>query len=225
MPPADKPGPAARPSAILFDWDNTLVDNWDAIGDALNATLVAFGHAPWTEAETRERVRRSLRDSFPAMFGERWEEARDLFYARFTACHLTTLKALPGAAELLEAMEAMGLYLGVVSNKHGDLLRREAAHLGWTGRFRRLVGAGDAAADKPDAAPVAMALEGSGIASGGRVWFVGDAGIDLVCAKNAGCVGILIGPADLNAKEFQGLEPDWHVEGFAELRALTGRRR
>jgi phosphoglycolate phosphatase len=225
MPPADRRGPAARPSAILFDWDNTLVDNWDAIGDALNATLVAFGHAPWTEAETRERVRRSLRDSFPAMFGERWEEARDLFYARFTACHLTTLKALPGAGELLEAMEAMGLYLGVVSNKHGDLLRREAAHLGWTGRFRRLVGAGDAVADKPDPAPVTLALEGSGIASGGTVWFVGDAGIDLACAKNAGCVGVLIGQADINAKEFQGLEPDWHVEDFAELRALAGVRR
>jgi phosphoglycolate phosphatase len=225
MRPADRRGPAARPSAILFDWDNTLVDNWDAIGDALNATLVAFGHAPWTETETRERVRRSLRDSFPAMFGERWEEARDLFYARFTACHLTTLKALPGAGELLEAMEAMGLYLGVVSNKHGDLLRREAAHLGWTGRFRRLVGAGDAVADKPDAAPVTLALEGSGIASGGTVWFVGDAGIDLACAKNAGCVGVLIGQADINAKEFRGLEPDWHVEGFAELRALAGVRR
>ncbi|MFO0997226.1 MAG: HAD hydrolase-like protein [Alphaproteobacteria bacterium] len=222
MPAPDRRAPAERPRAILFDWDNTLVDNWAAIGDALNATLTAFGHAPWTEAETRERVRRSMRDTFPAMFGDRWEEARDIFYARFTAGHLDTLKALPGAGELLEALESTGIYLGVVSNKHGELLRREAAHLGWTGRFRRLVGAGDAVADKPDAAPVALALEGSGIESRGRVWFVGDAGIDLVCAKNAGCIGVLVGPADLNAVEFQGLVPDWHVQGLAHFHAHAG---
>lgn len=218
MRPADWPGPGERPRAVLFDWDNTLVDNWAAIGDALNATLIAYGQEPWTEAETRERVRRSMRDTFPAMFGERWEEARDLFYARFTAGHLETLKALPGAAELLEALDSMDVYLGVVSNKQGGLLRREAEHLGWTGRFRRLIGAGDAAADKPDPAPIALALAGSGIEQGPGVWFVGDAGIDLMCAKNAGCVGVLIGPADLKASEFRGLEPAWHVGGLAEFR-------
>ena len=36
------------PRAILFDWDNTLADNWAAIHGAMNATLVAMGQAPWT---------------------------------------------------------------------------------------------------------------------------------------------------------------------------------
>ena len=29
------------PKAILFDWDNTLVDNWATIADALNVALTA----------------------------------------------------------------------------------------------------------------------------------------------------------------------------------------
>jgi phosphoglycolate phosphatase len=34
------------PRAILFDWDNTLVDTWPTILDALNTTFEAFHMAP-----------------------------------------------------------------------------------------------------------------------------------------------------------------------------------
>ncbi|PPR65951.1 MAG: hypothetical protein CFH03_00782, partial [Alphaproteobacteria bacterium MarineAlpha3_Bin2] len=37
-----------KPRAILFDWDNTLVDSWPTIIDALNVTLEAYGKTPWT---------------------------------------------------------------------------------------------------------------------------------------------------------------------------------
>jgi len=65
------------PRAILFDWDNTLVDTWATIHDALNFLMRAMEPAEWSLAETRERVRLSLREAFPLYFGERWEEARD----------------------------------------------------------------------------------------------------------------------------------------------------
>ena len=55
------------------------------------------------------------------------------------------------------------VWTAVVSNKTGRFLRAEAQHLGWGSLFQRLIGAGDAAFDKPDAAPVHMALEGSGL--------------------------------------------------------------
>jgi phosphoglycolate phosphatase len=71
------------PRAVLFDWDNTLVDNWATITEAFNATLTAMGHRPWTIEETRARVRASLRDSFPKLFGERWEEAKRIYIDTF----------------------------------------------------------------------------------------------------------------------------------------------
>ena len=166
------------PRAILFDWDHTLVDNWTAILEALNTTLGAMGQRTWTTAEARVRVRKSLRDSFPEMFGTRWLEAKDTFYATFAARHLETLQPLPGAADMLAAFHEAGLYLGVVSNKTGEYLRREADHLGWDRYFAKLVGATDAEEDKPAAAAVEMALEGSAIACGPEVWFVGDGAID-----------------------------------------------
>jgi phosphoglycolate phosphatase len=192
-----------RPRAILFDWDNTLVDSWATIHEALNICMAAMGKPAWSLAETKQRVRLSLRESFPVHFGERWEEARQIYLDHFRAIHLERLTALPGRGELLRGLATEGIFLGVVSNKTGALLRREAQQIGWSAYFGNVVGAGDAAADKPDAAPVRLALEQSGIEAGEGVWFVGDTGIDMVCAGNSGCVPVLFGgelaPEELGA--------------------------
>ena len=214
--------PPPSPRAILFDWDHTLVDNWAAILEALNTTLGAMDQRTWTAEEARVRVRKSLRDSFPEMFGSRWREAKDIFYATFAERHLETLQPLPGAADMLAAFDQAGLYLGVVSNKTGEYLRREAAHLGWDSYFAKLVGATDAEEDKPAAAPVEMALEGSDIARGPEVWFVGDGAIDMECAHNAGCYPVLLGGDPLNRDEFgPGEEPGLRVGSCTELAELV----
>jgi phosphoglycolate phosphatase len=140
------------------------------------------------------RARLSLRDSFPTLFGNRWEEARQIYLDAFRAIHLERLQPLPGREALVRDLAAAGFYLGVVSNKTGSILRREAAKLGWDSFFTRLVGATDAAADKPAREPVDLALSGSGIEAGTAVWFVGDTAIDMKCALNSGCLPVLLGP-------------------------------
>ena len=198
---AVSPARVLRPKAILFDWDNTLVDSWATIHDALNFLMAAMDRPLWTIGQTRERVRLSLREAFPRIFGKRWEEAREIYLARFHAIHLERLTALPGRSELLERLSEEGIFLGVVSNKTGFLLRRETDHIGWTSRFGSVVGAGDAPLDKPDAAPVRLALEPSGIEPGETVWLVGDTGIDMECACNAACVPVLLG-SGMSEEEF-----------------------
>ena len=183
----------ARPRAILFDWDNTLVDSWATIHEALNICMAAMGKPAWALMETKERVRLSLRESFPIHFGERWEEARQIYLDSFRAIHLDRLAALPGRGELLRSLAAEGIFLGVVSNKTGALLRLEAEQIGWSAFFGNVVGAGDASADKPDPAPVRLALAPSGIEPGTTVWFVGDTGVDMECAGNSGCLPVLLG--------------------------------
>jgi phosphoglycolate phosphatase len=185
----------SRPEAILWDWDNTLVDGWAAIAAGLNAAFRAFGLPEWSFEEVRARVRRSLRESFPAIFGPDWEAAREIFYAEVRARHLAVLAPMPGAEAALLAAAAL-VPQGVVSNKQGALLRAEAAHLGWSRRFRALVGAGDAAADKPDPAPLRMALAACGVAPGPAVWYVGDTALDMQAARAAGCAAVLLGTAE-----------------------------
>ncbi|MEM7226567.1 MAG: HAD family hydrolase [Pseudomonadota bacterium] len=210
----------SRPQAILFDWDNTLVDTWEIIHHAYSVTLTAMELEPWTLAQIKTRVRKSARDSFSQMFGPRAEEATRIFYQAFEEVHLEMLRALPGTETMLDRLSDAGLPLAVVSNKHGPLLRREADHLGWTPRFHRLVGALDAVEDKPAVAPVELALEGTGIGRGAQVWFVGDTDIDMRCAALSGCQPVLLraeAPAENEFPEADGLH---HVEstvGLVEL--------
>jgi len=218
--------PLPRPQAILFDWDNTLVDSWGVIHAAMNQTLGAMGHPLWSRADTESRVRASLRDGFPELFGERWKHAEEIFYRAFEAVHLQELAPLPGAAELLAELAVAGYYLGVVSNKRGNYLRLEAEQLGWHRHFHRLSGAGDAARDKPSREHVDHALglgtAAAGPAAGPDVWFVGDADIDMVCARNTGCRAVLVRAEAPTAAELAVAAPDLH---FTDLPALAAHLR
>jgi len=206
----------ARPRAILFDWDNTLVDSWTTIHEALNAVMAAMEKPLWSLRQTKERVRLSLRESFPLHFGDRWEEARRIYLDAFCAIHLDRLSPLPGRVELLRALAADGFFLGVVSNKTGELLRREAERIGWSELFGSVIGAGDAALDKPDPAPVALALEPSGVEPGDTVWLVGDTGIDMECAYNSGCIPVLLGNGTTE-EEFRRCAPRLAFSDAASL--------
>lgn len=215
-----------RPVALLFDWDNTLADTWPAIHHALAATFRAMGREPWTFEETRARVRASARDSFPALFGAQAEAAMEVFYRTFGADHLAKLRERPGATDMLERLAAAGFYLAVVSNKRGDLLRQEADALDWTRLFKRLVGANDAAHDKPAVAPVRMALADAGLVPGPETWFVGDTDIDLTCAVNSGCLPVLLRAEPPSPGEFADHPPRLYFDSCAALaRFLTGEGR
>lgn len=182
------------PRAILFDWDNTLVDGWAAIEAGLNAAFREFGLPLWNRTQVLANVRRALRESFPELFGADWERARDIFYAEVRACHLQVLTPMPGAAAALEA-GAGRLPMGVVSNKQGPLLRAEALHLGWDRHFGPLIGAGDAVADKPSPAPILMALQSLGLSPAPDIWYVGDTALDMQAARAAGLRAVLMGDA------------------------------
>ena len=216
------------PRAILFDWDNTLVDTWATIHEALNFLMRAMGRPEWSLADTREKVRLSLREAFPLHFGERWEEARDIYLERFRAIHLDRLTSLPGRESMLRNLAGQGIYLGVVSNKTGDLLRREVARLGWADLFGGVVGAGDAPLDKPACEPVHLALAPSGVPAGDEVWFVGDTAVDMECAGNSGCIAVFLGdpgPDAEFAREFARFAPRLCFADEASLfRSLEGLR-
>lgn len=199
------PAKLPTPTALVFDWDNTLIDTWSLIHKALEDTFRNYEIAPWTFEETKQRVRQSARESFPLLFGTRSEEAIAFYTGRYRHWSGRELSAVSEAEALLPLWAGRGRGpLSVVSNKQGVVLRDEAQRLGWDRYFHRLVGANDAAEDKPSVAPVLLALEGSGVKLGPEVWFIGDTDIDMACARNAGCTAVFIAengppPADLDA--------------------------
>jgi phosphoglycolate phosphatase len=206
--------PASAPTVLLYDWDNTLVDAWAGITAALNAAFEAFALPLWSVEDTRNRVRVSMRESFPVMFGDRWEDARDIFYRALTRNHLEHVTPMPGIEAVLQAGSRRPQ--AVVSNKNGEFLRREVQHLGWGGFFGPVVGAGDAVADKPDPAPLLLALGRMDVLPDASVWYVGDTALDMQAARAAGVTAVLLGDAAHDG----GVEraaPDRHFHKAGDL--------
>ncbi len=208
-----------RPAALVFDWDNTLVDAWAGIVAALNEVFAQFGKPGWTVQQGRERIRGSMRDSFPPLFGGDWEAAVAAFGPAMQRVHLDHLAELAGTAAMLDVASAWPL--AVVSNKAGPFLRREVEHLGWSGRFGAVIGAGDCAADKPHPAPLRRALSTIGVQPGPAVWYIGDTALDMQTAHAAGCTAVLLGDAahDGGLALMQGseCEPGLHFAGAGAL--------
>ena len=196
------------PTAIIFDWDDTLVDNWESINSALNITLKAMGKEGFSLSKTRNRVRKSMRESFPVLFGKRWKEAADLFLNEIKKDHLTKLQVIRGIPSLLRGITDIGIPMGIVSNKNGDLLRNEVNFLGWEKLFVSIVGANDAEVDKPNKAPVILALKLGKIRMSSSIWFVGDAPSDMECAYNTGISPVLLHSEKYKNRDFTRFQPE-----------------
>jgi phosphoglycolate phosphatase len=90
--------------------------------------------------------------------------------------------------------------------------------------FGSIVGAGDARADKPAPEPVHLALAPSSVPASEEVWLVGDTAIDMECARNAGCIAVLLGDA-APPPEFARFAPHLSFADESGLfRALEGLR-
>ena len=195
------------PKAVIFDWDNTLVDTWPLIHYAINFTREKMGKDLWSLEKIKNDIHKSMRESFPEIFGERWQEAGEIYKNSYRSQHLEKMEFLPEALKLINFLYQKDILLFVISNKMGDTLRMEVKSLKVADKFLALVGSGDAEFDKPHRAPVDLALENSGVDPEiDLIWFVGDTITDIECAIQSHCQPILYGegsnvPKDLIAKQ------------------------
>jgi phosphoglycolate phosphatase len=181
------------PKAIIFDWDGVLVQTTDFINQAF-----IYTHETVAPHLTRpEKIPGlSLRDYFPDFFGVNAQEAERVFYDYVEKNHLSALKPTPGAPDLLRFLGDQPYPLYILSNKRGELLRKEVDYLSWTGYFSRVIGSGDCVEDKPSILPVRILLESAHISASKDVWFVGDGSVDMECATKSGCTALWMHPDD-----------------------------
>jgi len=190
-----------KPEAIIFDWDNTLVDTNPHIEYARNTTFNKF--------KTTESVAHEIMSSTPskqaffAQFGDKKEESLLFFYEAYKASTINGVEPITEALALILAIKEAGIPMVVVSNKLNTLLNREISFLGWNDHFEAIVGAKDTPYDKPFPHPVNLALSKINIEASNKVWFIGDSTIDIQCALNTNCFPILFGDkSEFDAAQF-----------------------
>jgi phosphoglycolate phosphatase len=215
----------AKPKAIIFDWDNTLIDNWKLMHASINHTFEQASMPTWSMEEVKSKMHGSMREYFPTLFGERYAQMRKVYYEYYMKHHLQFLTPFDGVVAILKLLHEQGIFSMLVSNKHGDILRKEVAFLHWDNYFHTTIGAEDTPQDKPSAIPAQQALKNCNfpVNKANEVWFVGDTIVDMQCAVNTGCQPVLFGDSvDIN--QIHKLAPNfYHVHNHYELLELLCR--
>ena len=213
----------ARPTAILLDWDGTINDSMALINAGHNAMLSHFKLPPVTLNETRAFTVHEARTAIGLIVGEsRADEGLGVYRAFVRQRNTDYLRRnddgtyqglIEGALALLDAAAAQNIPLGIVSNKNGEMLRQDIARLGWTARFRAVLGANEAAENKPSGEPALEALRRMGVPASKDVWFIGDTGGDMACAAAAKLTGIYV--------SHEPPQPGWTFDAVATFESLV----
>lgn len=178
--------------ACIFDLDGTLADTLQSIAHFGNAALQAFGYPPIDPEEYKLMVgngadiliRRMLARAGAELPEEDVKRFRAEYDRRYESDPMCMVTAYPGLQDLLARLKARGVKLGILSNKPDNMTRAIAAKL-YGGSPDLVRGQLPGVPTKPDPTAV-LALAGELGVSPGDVLYVGDSGVDMDTARNAG---------------------------------------
>jgi phosphoglycolate phosphatase len=253
----------SSPSVILFDWHATLVDTLDAMYHAVDdllPELAALGlsdrlvrpessKSPEDErlvtyVRERQKLHPKIRadrkisrtDIFEVLFGDD-NDAKRIAHQAFNRHYRRYFgKALPfepRVRPMLEALGALGIPLGIITNRDREFFIHELGNVDgedWSGHFSTSVCGDDTPRRKPHPDQIELAVSQLDGSIDKSVWYVGDSTTDTIAAINAGVTSVFFNGAQWDLpwlnKIFPGNQrfphkPDVVVNDFAEFWALV----
>jgi pyrophosphatase PpaX len=199
--------PTVRRLAVLFDLDGTLIDSIELI---VSAARHAFGSragpAPSTEEFVAGIGRPLIAQFGPYCATDQEMQALIASYRQYQLAHHDSLTtAYDGIPAAIQTLDEAGHALAVVTSKVDALANRALVHVGLAPRFPVVIGCDATTRHKPDAEPVLLALERTGVAAADGI-FVGDSPYDILAGRAAGvlAVGALWGPFPRHVLEDAG---------------------
>jgi phosphoglycolate phosphatase len=179
----------ARPIAVVFDLDGTLVDSRIDLARAVNLVRGELGLEPLEIQAVLGMVGQGARNLVRRALGggpdeELLDRALALFLERYEPICTERTRPYPGIPELIDS-EFRRRPLAVLTNKPERPARRILGHFGWLERFGAILGGDSLAVRKPDPGGLLEIGRRLGVAPG-RTLMVGDSEIDAATAAAAG---------------------------------------
>ena len=205
---------------MLFDFDMTLVDSVGGVTVGMNA----LADAKELERVSREDVLRAQGMTMTNIWRTYWgdiveEDWMEYYLAHFAELEKEHYELLPGCREMLEALKANGIRIGVVTNRFSA--KEAVADAGLCELVDIVVGLEDGVEPKPNPAPLLYALDRLGVERTAAV-YVGDTDIDMQAAVAAGIPGIGVITGSTSRERLVAAGAWRTTDDLREIPALVG---
>ena len=172
--------------AVLFDFDGTLADSYQAITASVNHVRAGHGLPPLEEEDVRPHVGRGmpylLEHTVP---GVDQDKDQVIYREHHPKVMLTGTRLLPGAREALSAIHGSGRRIGVCSNKPRAFTKELLEYLEIGQYVAAAFGPEDVARPKPAPDMLRAALAWLQV-SADQALYIGDMVVDIETACAAG---------------------------------------
>ena len=189
-----------RYKAIIFDMDGTLLNTLTGLGSSANRVL-ATGNYPQHKIEDyRYFVGQGAEKLIESILPKNRRSEKNIrdclnsFIDDYTANWRDEAEPYDKIPEMLDILTGQGIRLAILSNKPHNLTLKCAEELLAEWRFEKIFGQRDGVPKKPNPAGALEIAEQMELLPGDFL-YVGDTGIDMETANNAGmfAVGVLWG--------------------------------
>lgn len=212
---------------IIFDLDGTLLNTIADLAQSTNHALHALGYPTHEESAYNFMVGNGINKLFERALpeGEKNEEnvlrVRKEFIPYYDVHNADKSRPYPGISELLEQLQAKGLQIAVASNKYQAATEKLIAHYFPGIRFTAVFGQREGVNVKPDPTIVEDILAIAKVAKE-DVLYVGDSGVDMQTAINAGVTSCGVTWGFRPRTELESFQPDNIVDKAADILKLIG---
>lgn len=210
---------------VIFDLDGTLLNTIADLALSTNYALGKLGY-PTHEVEAYNfMVGNGINKLFERALpeGEKTEEnvlrVRKEFVPFYDIHNADKSQPYPGIPELLSHLQQAGIQVAVASNKYQAATQKLIAHYFPNIRFTAVFGQRDGINVKPDPTIVFDILKIVGIEKK-DVLYVGDSGVDMQTAANAGVTACGVTWGFRPKAELEGFNPAYIVDSAEEIERL-----
>lgn len=210
---------------IIFDLDGTLLNTIADLAQSTNHALHVLGYPTHEESAYNFMVGNGINKLFERALpeGEKSEEnvlrVRTEFIPYYDVHNADKSRPYPGISGLLEQLQAKGLHIAVASNKYQAATEKLIAHYFPGIRFIAVFGQREGVNVKPDPTIVEDILAITKVEKE-SVLYVGDSGVDMQTALNAGVTSCGVTWGFRPRTELESFHPNYIVDKAEDILSL-----